>query len=322
MDTDGTNQVRLTNNATNDESPRWSPNNSRVVFQSDRDNPFSGAFDIYVMNADGSGQTRLTSDPNDDRAPVWSPDGSRIAFQSLRNGANYQVYVMNADGSNQVNISNDGFNDTQPSWSPDGNRLASASDRDHAGYNSVYVMNSNGTNQTRLTFSAAPFTDEQPAWSVDGAKLAFTSTRDSIIETWTETDDDGNVITKSKVHSNKEVYLMNSDGSGQTRLTNTLENDDSPAWSRDGTRIVFRSDRERDGYDPTEQVWMMNPDGSGQLDLSNNGWGDYAPNWPTAGFQASVPSSSGAHGLMWSAEVLLANFSSGFGGSGVIPSPV
>src|SRR5205807_648176 len=48
MNTDGTNQIRLTSNAANDESPRWSPNYSRLVFQSDRDNPFSGAFDIYV----------------------------------------------------------------------------------------------------------------------------------------------------------------------------------------------------------------------------------------------------------------------------------
>jgi len=145
--------------------------------------------------------------------------------------------------------------------------------------NSIYVMNSNGTNQTLLTFSAAPFSDEQPAWAPNGSSIAFTSTRDSTIETWTETDDDGNVITKSKVHLNKEVYLMNVDGSGQTRLTNALENDDSPAWSGDGTKMVFRSERERDCCDPTEQIWIMNADGSSQLDLSNNGAGDYCPNW-------------------------------------------
>src|SRR5437588_5946021 len=279
-------------------------------------------FDIYVMNADGSGQTRLTSDPNDDRAPVWSPDGSRIAFQSLRNGVNYQVYVMNADGSNQLNISNDGFNDTQPSWSPDGCRIAFASDRDHAAYNSVYVMNSNGTNQSRLTFRAAPFSDEQPAWSADGAKIAFTSTRDSTIDTWQETDDDGNVLTRSRVNINKEVYVLNADGSNQIRLTNQLGNDDSSAWSSDGLKIVFRSDHERDCCDPTAQVWMMNSDGSGQLNLSNNGWGDYAPNWPGLGLQASISSPVGSQGLMWGAAMLLADFTSGFGGSGVVASPV
>src|ERR1700686_2025212 len=153
MNTDGSGLLRLTNDAANDEAPKWSPNNPRIVFQSDRDNLFSGNADIYVMNWDGSGQSRLTSDVNDDSAPVWSPDGTKIAFQSARNGVSYQVYVMNADGSGQVNISNSAANDKQPSWSPDGTKIAFASDRDQAGFSSIYVMNANGSNQTRLTFS-------------------------------------------------------------------------------------------------------------------------------------------------------------------------
>ena len=59
MNTDGTGQSCLSNGAANDESPKWSPDNSRIVFQSDRDfqsntdNPIYGS-DIYVMNWDGS----------------------------------------------------------------------------------------------------------------------------------------------------------------------------------------------------------------------------------------------------------------------------
>jgi hypothetical protein len=70
---------------------------------------------------------------------------------------------------------------------------------------------------------------------------------------------------------------MSADGTNQTRLTNTLENDDSPEWSREGTQIVFRSDRERECCDPSEQVWLMNADGSNQVNLSNNTFGDYGP---------------------------------------------
>src|ERR1700674_15347 len=235
------------------------------------------------MNADGSGQTRLTTDVNDDNAAVWSPDGSKIAFQSLRNGVNYQVYVMNANGSGLVNVSNGSGNDGQPSWSPDGTKLAFTSDRDDPGRPSIYVMNANGSNQTRLTFTSTPFKDEQPAWSPDGARIAFVSTRDSVIETWTETDDLGGLLTRTAVRSNKEVYLMDDDGTSQVRLTNTLENDDSPAWSADGARLLFRSEREREGYDPVEQVWTMNPDGTNQTNLSNNGFGDYGPGWQQAG---------------------------------------
>src|SRR5205085_953169 len=234
-----------------------------------------------------SGITRLTADSNDDRMASWSSDGTKIAFQSLLGGTVYQVYSMNADGSGQVDLTNTSANDTEPSWSPNGAKIAFASDRDHAGTSSVYVMNSNGTGQQRLTFSAATFDDRQPSWSRDGAKIAFVSTRDSVTETWTETDDyeipadDGQTFSKSRLHINKEIYVMSADGAGQTRLTTDLANDDAPSWSPDGTKIIFRSDRERDGSDASAQVWTMNADGSGQADLSSDQLGNYAASWNT-----------------------------------------
>jgi Tol biopolymer transport system component len=302
MNSDGSGQMRLTTDGSNNDHPRWSPNGTKILFQSDRDNPETGNNEIYVMNADGSGQTRLTNDANDDCAASWSADGTKIVFQSFRNGVSYQIYTMNADGSGQVNISNNGVNDIQPSWSPDGTKIAFASDRDQTGLPSVYVMNANGTNQTRLTFSGTGLRDEQPVWSPNGTKIAFTSTRDSTTESWTETDDfeipedDGQTFPRSRLNINKEVYVMNPDGSGQTRLTNALGNDDSPTWSPDGAKIVFHSDRERDSFDPTAQLWTMNADGSGQTNLSNGGDGDYRPSWTSGSAnQSPVPVPGGPY---------------------------
>jgi YD repeat-containing protein len=274
MNVDGSGQIRLTNDSGNDDSPRWSPNGTKILFQSDRDNPSTGYNDIYVMNSDGTGQTRLTTDPNDDSSASWSPDGSRVVFQSIRNGLFYQVYVMNADGTGQLNLSNSTGSDGQPSWSPDGTRVAFASERDHEGFASIYVMNSNGTSQTRLTFSADDVSDEQPVWSRDGSKIAFVSTRDG----------------------NKEIYVMNADGTNQTRLTNDLGNDDSPYWSPDGSKIIFRSDRERDCCDPTSQVWVMNADGTSLANLSNNQSGDYSSSWASGtGNQPPVANAGGPY---------------------------
>jgi YD repeat-containing protein len=273
MDANGGNLIRLTNNGSNDDHPRWSPNGTKILFQSDRDNPDTGNQDIYVMNADGTGQTRLTTDAADDCNAVWSPDGTKIVFQSLRNGTYYQVYLMNSDGTSQLNKSNGAAADYQPSWSPIGSKIAFASERDHTGAPSVYSMNVDGSNQTRLTFSGETVRDEQPSWSGDAAKIAFVSTRDG----------------------NKEVYVMTASGGNQVRLTNTLENDDSPNWSPDGTQIVFRSERERDSSDPIQQLWMMNADGNNQALLAGNSFGDYSPSWTVSGNQPPVASSGGPY---------------------------
>ena len=271
MNADGSGQVRLTKGDANDDLPRWSPNGLKILFQSDRDDSVNGYNDIYLINPDGTGPTRLTTSPNDDCAPSWSPDGSKIVFQSLRDGQRHQIYSMNADGTNQVSLGASTGNDRQPAWSPNGTKIAFASDRDHEGFASVYVMNSNGSSPQRLTFSADGVTDEQPAWSRGGSKIAFVSTRDG----------------------DKEIYVMNADGSGQTRLTNDLGNDDSPFWSPDGSKIIFRSDRLRDCCDPTSQVWVMNSDGSGLANLSGNQFGDYASSWTSGGGNLSPVANAG-----------------------------
>jgi Tol biopolymer transport system component len=98
MNIDGTGQTRLTYSGANDDYPRWAPNGTKILFQSDRDHSDTGYMDIYVMNSDGSGVTRLTTDANDDSMATWAPGGTKIVFQSMRNGVNYQIYLMDADG--------------------------------------------------------------------------------------------------------------------------------------------------------------------------------------------------------------------------------
>jgi TolB protein len=120
----------------------------------------------------------------------------------------------------------------------DSGLIAFESDRD--GNREIYVMNPDGSNQTRLTNN--PADDQFPAFSNDG-RIAFTSSRDG----------------------NAEIYVMNANGSGQTRLTNDPAQDSVPAFSPDGTKIVFESHR-----DGNHEVYIMNDDGTGQTNLSNN----------------------------------------------------
>jgi len=73
---------------------------------------------------------------------------------------------------------------------------------------------------------------------------------------------------------NDEIYVMSSDGSGQTNLTNNPGGDLRPAWLPDGSRIAFIS--ERDGND---EIYVMSADGSGQTRLTDNPAEDDAPAW-------------------------------------------
>ncbi len=76
-----------------------------------------------------------------------------------------------------------------------------------------------------------------PVASVENGKIAFTSDRDG----------------------NYEIYVLNADGSEQTRITNNTASDSDPAWSPHGTKIAFTSDR-----DGNYEIYVMNADGSGQ----------------------------------------------------------
>ena len=67
---------------------------------------------------------------------------------------------------------------------------------------------------------------------------------------------------------------MNSDGSGQTRLTNNMVQNSEPVWSPNGLYIAFGSNR-----DGNFEIYTMNADGSGQTRLTNNPADDWLPDW-------------------------------------------
>ncbi len=153
---DGTEARRLTRDGGHNWGPVWSPDGSRIVFDSD----LGGPYQVWVMAADGSAQHPLTSE-GQNGAPDWSPDGSQIIFHSERDypgGYAAAIYLMNADGSSQRRlIDGDG---ARPRWSRDGRWIAFESGRG-GGYG-IYVMHPDGAALTRLTRDGA--LTFNPAW--------------------------------------------------------------------------------------------------------------------------------------------------------------
>ena len=95
--------------------------------------------------------------------------------------------------------------DRTPAWSSDGARIAFNSERD--GQSEIYIMNADGSDQTRLTWGLAH--DHGSTWSSDGSRIAF----------------------GSNLGGHFEIYTVKPDGSELTRLTDTPFPSDRPAWS-------------------------------------------------------------------------------------------
>ncbi len=96
---DGTEQTNITNNPSDDFSPKATHSGDRIVFVSTRD----GSQDVFIMYADGTSQGNLSNHPAQDSLPAWSPDAAWIAFTSDRDG-NLEIYVMRNNGAEAFNL--------------------------------------------------------------------------------------------------------------------------------------------------------------------------------------------------------------------------
>jgi TolB protein len=196
------------------------------------------------MDSDGTHQRRLTHTPEEkESVPAWSPDGKNIAYVADTFGNNPMIWLMEADGSGHRRLTEGSW----PSWSPDGKHIVYTSGEWND--QQLSIMNSDGSEPHTLGIHGA----EEPAWSPDGERIAFASYAG---------------------RDNSEIYAMDVDGSGRTRLTDIPGNDHwPPTWSPDGTRIAFTSD----GTDGYGEIYVMSSDGSGLTQLTQHPSGPLEP---------------------------------------------
>jgi Tol biopolymer transport system component len=237
---------------------------------------------LALINPDGSGRVTLhefvPSCCSGD--PAWSADGRRLAFVDERSDTFNEIFTINADGGGltQFTTGGDGDRRFDPSWSPDGSRITYhrvcvnvCAGQVEPVRNGIFIAN--GTAETIIAQH-----DADPAWSPDGTKIAFVTSRHEPNPYFCYPD------------CESEIYTMNADGTGQTRISNRPGVEVHPNWSPDGTKIAFLAYR---GNGPTD-IYTMNADGPGQTNVTNSPAFERSPAWSPDGRKIAFSSGSGA----------------------------
>jgi Tol biopolymer transport system component len=224
--------VPLTSYPGHERNPSFSPDGTQVAFSWDgatQDN-----IDIYVKLLASESQVRLTNHPNNEVSPVWSPDGRWIAFLRLASRERALLLLIPPIGGREKQLGEirdpglDGQTNRDLAWSPDSQWVVAPSGGLSGEPLGLYAFSLQSGEKHRLTTSSRSLSgDENPAFSPDGKTLIF---------------------ARSIASEVSELYLLSLSRdlkpTGEpVRLTFENRRSYAPAWSFDGSQIVFVSGR-------------------------------------------------------------------------------
>src|SRR6202162_2678862 len=278
MKPDGTGVPQLTDGHADDREPRFSPDGKKVAFSSDRS--FKGNYDIWVADVESGKLAQWTSSPADEFEPAWSPDSAEIAYVSGTGAVGTSIQSTDASVHGKLVVSApEGARVNSPSWSPDGKKIAyteisgnttrlmisgekvgmgedvfpfpatwlSANQILYTGDGKIFVTTLSSGETKTIPFQAK-FQLNRPAYK--HRQLDFDSTAPRAVKgiLTPALSPDGRHIVFEALN---QLWLMEIGGKPRP-LTNDKFYKDAPAWSPDGKRIAYSSDKAG-----TEDIYIL-----------------------------------------------------------------
>ncbi|HEU4887444.1 MAG TPA: protein kinase, partial [Thermoanaerobaculia bacterium] len=302
---------QLTRGDFDDIQPAWSPDGRALLFVRafDAGTRFDTADvfgryvggNIWLLDPESGRESRLIDDAFN---PAWSPDGTRIAFDASWSGPR-RIWISDARGRNAQQVTTDDSEATshvRPRWSPDGSKIVF---QNIEGTKSDVRMIDLQTRVTKWITDDFVM-DVHPVWSFDGGSIFFSSYRTGGINIWSiPVDLDGSPagamqqITAGAGHdvdldvprsANRLVFAILKQNAELWRLPVDPETGQASgppeqvvagarestrgAWSADGERIAFGSDRGGE-----MNLWLLSLRDGRTRRLTSGAGGDYQPNW-------------------------------------------
>ncbi len=304
VDSQGRNPQEATSDASEAAAhlrPRWSPDGTRLVFQSVE----RTRFDVRVVDLATKKLTWVTNDTPHDVGPVWSRSGRYLYFSSDRGGGwnvwRVPVGAARSPAGALQQLTTGAGQDVGLALSPDGRRLAFSVLKQNADLWRLPVSATDGKPAGGPeAVIATTREDSRGAWSADNSSIAFNSDRGGDMNVWLHSlkagrarqlthgpggdfqpnwSPDGKTIAFfSSRTGSADIWSADVVSGVLTQLTKSKAVDTNPAFSPDGKRIAYQSDQ--GGH---LEVSVMSADGSGARPLTRVGVTGHFLRWTRDG---------------------------------------
>jgi Tol biopolymer transport system component len=266
---DGTGQRPLTGGMFDEREPAVSHDGTRIAFSSDRGDMLGGNYNIFVLDRRDGTIRQLTSDPAEDSMPSWSPDDRRIAFASTREGG-HGVWAVDVAGGPEQRVVETASRIDAASWGPGGDIVAHGVD----GPRGWLEVKGQSITKNEMVFPFRPsfLGRDTFFYTADGKIRQRTLNGSSQTIPFTAvlevTPASGTYVRTPRDFSSQEprkalgivrpvispdaktiafnalgdIYLMPV-GGAPVNITHDAAYDCDPAWSPDGTQLVYCSDK-------------------------------------------------------------------------------